>query len=351
MHSVAVLAYDGMSGFEAGIASEIFGMSEFASKFSEGLESPWYQLKVCTGTSTGVSMLGGARLTSPYGLSDLAEADTVVIPSVFDVTRPTDGGVIEAIQWAGRRGSRIVSICSGAFALADAGILDGRKATTHWIYADYFRERFPAIEVDCGPLYIESDRVLTSAGCAAGLDLCLHIVRSDWGAQVANDVARRLVVAPHRAGGQAQFVEKPVAVESDQAGPVVDSMTWALRHLDKPLTLDQLAAHASLSRRTYLRQFAQATGTTPIKWLTAARIHKSLELLEATNLSIEDVGRSVGFESPTTFRHHFVHTMRTTPTQYRSTFAGKRPTASESDWTPANGVLTGPLAGVTASAH
>lgn len=319
MHTVAVLAYPGMSGFESGIAAEIFGMTEYTGPFSAGIERPWYSVKYCSPSPGGVSMIGGATLTTPYGLDDLADADTVVIPSVADVTTHTEHDVTEAIRTASGRGSRLVSICSGAFALAEAGVLDGLSATTHWVYVDLFQQRFPDIDVDPTPLYVDAGSVLTSAGCAAGLDLCLHIIRSDRGAAVANDVARRLVAPPHRAGGQAQYIDAPVSVATDDSR-ISQSMAWALDHLGSPIGLDQLASQAAVSRRSYLRQFAQATGTTPIKWLIGQRVTASLELLESTTLSVEQVARRVGFESAVTYRHHFVRAMRTTPSDYRTAF-------------------------------
>jgi AraC family transcriptional regulator, transcriptional activator FtrA len=237
------------------------------------------------------------------------------------VTAPASPALIEAIAAAHSRGARVVSICSGAFALAAAGVLDGRRATTHWIYADLLQQRHPEIEIDPRPLYVDAGQVLTSAGCAAGLDLCLHIVRSDRGARVANDVARRLVVSPHRAGGQAQYIDSPVP-EPATDGRIAAVMAWALEHLDGPIGLDELADQAAMSRRTFLRAFAKATGTTPIRWLIEQRVQASLALLESSSLSIEQIASRVGFESAVTYRHHFVRQLRTTPSDYRSAFAG-----------------------------
>jgi AraC family transcriptional regulator, transcriptional activator FtrA len=320
MHSVAILAYDGMSGFESGLAAEIFGITELSEMFSAGISRPWYSVKLCAQTPE-VRMVGGATVRTRYDLADLATADTVIIPSVQDVTQAPSPELIDAIKTAHERKSRLVSICSGAFALAAAGVLDGRQATTHWIYVDLLQERYPEIDVDPAPLYVDGGRVLTSAGCAAGLDLCLHIVRSDHGVQIANDVARRLVVSPHRAGGQAQYIETPVP-EPTTDGRIAAGMAWALANLDVPITLDDLAAQSALSRRSYLRQFAKATGTTPIKWLIEQRIQASLALLESSSLSIEQIATRVGFESAVTYRHHFVRQLRTTPSEYRSCFAG-----------------------------
>ncbi|MET0700050.1 MAG: helix-turn-helix domain-containing protein [Mycobacterium sp.] len=318
MHSVAILAYDGMSGFESGLAAEIFGLTELSQLFSAGLPRPWYTVQLCS-EAAEVRMLGGAVVRTSYGLDDLARADTVIIPSVGDVRAQTSPELVEAIRTAHARNARLVSICSGAFALADAGVLDGRSATTHWIYVDMLQQRYPDIDVDPAPLYVDGGNVLTSAGCAAGLDLCLHIVRSDHGARIANDVARRLVISPHRAGGQAQYIDSPVP-EPTTDGRIAAGMAWALANLDAPISLDELAAQASMSRRSYLRRFAAATGTTPIKWLIEQRIQASLALLESSSLSIEQIATRVGFESPVTFRHHFVRGLRTTPSEYRNCF-------------------------------
>jgi AraC family transcriptional activator FtrA len=318
MHSVAILAYDGMSGFESGLAAEIFGLTELSELFSAGLPRPWYTVQLCS-EAAEVRMLGGAVVRTSYGLADLASADTVIIPSVGDVRAPTSPELVDAIRTAHARNARLVSICSGAFALADAGVLDGRAATTHWIYVDLLQQRYPEIDVDPAPLYVDGGNVLTSAGCAAGLDLCLHIVRSDHGARVANDVARRLVISPHRAGGQAQYIDSPVP-EPTTDGRIAAGMAWALANLDAPISLDELAAQASMSRRSYLRRFASATGTTPIKWLIEQRIQASLPLLESSSLSIEQIATRVGFESSVTYRHHFVRGLRTTPSEYRSCF-------------------------------
>lgn len=320
MHTVAILAHDGMTGFESGLAAEIFGITELNERFSAGISEPWYSVQLCA-ESPEVRLLGGATVRTSYGLAELAGADTVVIPSVGNIDAPASAALIEAVRAADQRGARLVSICSGAFALAEAGVLDGRSATTHWLYADVLQRRYPNIEIDRTPLYVDNGRVLTSAGCAAGLDLCLHIVRSDHGAAVANDVARRLVIAPHRAGGQAQYIETPVPAPSAD-GRVAAAMAWALEHLDTAITLDDMAAQSAMSRRSFLRQFAKATGSTPIKWLTEQRIQASLPLLESSVLSVEQIAARVGFESPVTYRYHFVRQMHTTPSEYRGCFAG-----------------------------
>lgn len=326
-HSVAVLAYAGMSAFELGIVTEIFGVRW------PGIDGPWYDLTVCVEDGSpelagSVEMIGGARLSSPHGLAELAAADTVIVPSVSSSVvsgvEPSSR-LVEALRSAHARGARVVSICTGAFALAGAGLLDGRRATTHWYYADALRERYPSVRVDPTPLFIDHGDVLTSAGSAAGIDLCLHLVSADHGAAVANLLARRLVVQPYRDGGQAQYIESAVAVQADD-DRIAASMAWALEHLSEPITLQTLARQASMSVRTYVRHFAQSTGTSPIRWLTSQRIQASMALLETTNAPVEQISAAVGFETPVTFRHHFRQVMRTSPSAYRRGFrAGGRP--------------------------
>lgn len=311
--TVAVLAYEGMSAFETGIVTEVFGL-----RWPE-LDLDWYDLTVCAQRPGAVSVVGGATLSTPYGLDTLARAETVVIPSVSDVKADPTPELVDALRLAHRRGARVVSICSGAFALAAAGLLDGRRATTHWRYAELLRQRYPQVTVDPNPLYIDDDDVLTSAGCAAGLDLCLHIVRRDFGATVANAIARRLVVSPHRDGGQAQYIETPMTPDAND-DRITQSMAWAMAHLAEPITVRTLAARANMSPRTYLRQFPRHAGATPIRWLIAQRIRTSLGLLEESDASIEEIAAAVGFDSPVTFRHHFNRAMRTSPSAYRRTF-------------------------------
>ncbi|MFC7532578.1 transcriptional regulator FtrA [Actinoplanes sp. GCM10030250] len=310
--TVAVLAFDGMSVFETGIVTEVFGLPrpEFGV--------PWYELTICAETPGPIRIVGGATLHTGRGLDTFAAADTLIVPGVPDIESDPSPALVAALRRARQRGARIMSICSGAFALAGAGLLDGRRATTHWRYADALRRRHPAVEVDADVLYIDDD-ILTSAGSAAGLDLCLHVVRLDHGPSIANAVARRLVMQPHRDGGQAQFVEAPVAADPEDAR-VARSMDWALGNLTEPITVDVLARRAHMSARTYLRHFARATGTTPIRWLIDRRVHASLALLETTRTPIEAIASAVGFETAVTFRHHFGQTMRTSPSAYRKAF-------------------------------
>ncbi|TWD81816.1 AraC family transcriptional activator FtrA [Kribbella amoyensis] len=314
--TVSVLAYDGMTAFEAGIVIEVFGLTW------PDIDQPWYELKVCTETPEPVRVIGGATLSTPHGLDDFAAADTVVVPSVRDPQAEISPELVAALRSAHARGARMVSICSGAFALAAAGILDGRRATTHWRYAEQLRDRYPAIDVDPEPLYVDDGGVFTSAGCAAGLDLSLHLVRQDLGAAVANAVARRLVIQPYRTGGQAQYIEAPMPPKPDDA-PVARSIAWALDHLAEPIGVPDLAEVAGLSPRTYLRHFVRATGATPAKWLIAQRIQAALAMLETGDAPVEEIALAAGFATPVTFRHHFGKALRTSPSAYRRTFRAR----------------------------
>jgi AraC family transcriptional activator FtrA len=311
--TVAVLAYEGMSMFETGIVTEVFGLPR------PEFEVPWYQLTICAPHPGPVPVVGGATLHAPAGLDTFAEAETVIVPGVPDVAGDCDPELIAALRRAHRRGARVMSICSGAFALAAAGLLDGRRAATHWRYADLLRRRYPRVEVDPNVLYIDDHDVLTSAGSAAGLDLCVHLVRKDFGPAIANAVARRLVIQPHRDGGQAQFIEAPVPVDPAD-NRVARSMAWALAHLGEPITVEALAREARTSPRTYLRHFARAAGTSPIRWLVARRVQASLALLADTDDPIEEIAAAVGFDTAVTYRHHFHRAMRTSPSAYRRSF-------------------------------
>ncbi|MFF0173836.1 transcriptional regulator FtrA [Micromonospora profundi] len=312
-HRVAVLAYPGMSVFETGIVTEVFGLPR------PEFDVDWYDLVVCAERPGPVPVVGGASLHTPYGLAELAAARTVIVPGVPDVTADPSPGLVAALRRAHRDGARIMSICSGAFALAGAGILDGRRATTHWRYAELLARRYPRVQVDPDVLYLDDGHLLTSAGSAAGLDLCVHVIRRDHGAAIANAVARRLVIPPHRDGGQAQFVEAPVPAGTDD-DRIAGSIDWALAHLAEPLTVARLAQQAHMSPRTYLRHFAQATGTSPIRWLIDKRVRASLALLEESDTPVEQVATAVGFDTAVTYRHHFGRLMLTSPTAYRRAF-------------------------------
>lgn len=313
-HQVAVLVTEGMAPFEFGSVVEVFGLPR------PELDVPWYELTVCADRpGEPMRMIGGFSMTADAGLDAFAAADTLIVPAVPNPRQGPSGDVAEAVRAAHARGARVVSICSGAFALAAAGVLDGREATTHWRYAALLAERFPAVHVNPDVLYVDHGDVLTSAGSAAGLDLCLHLVRADHGQRVANSVARRLVLAPHREGGQAQFIESAVVEDAGDDG-VAAAMSWAMDHLDRPVTVAGLAARAHMAPRTFIRNFAKRTGTSPMRWVIAQRVAASLPLLEGGDLPVTRVAALVGFDSPVTFRHHFTRAMRTSPSSYRRGF-------------------------------
>ena len=310
---VTVLAVPGMSAFELGIVTEVFGLPR------PEFDVDWYDLTICAEVPGPVPLIGRAEIHTRYGLSAFAAGDTVIVPGVADVRADPSPALAAALRKAHQRGATVVSICSGAFVLAGAGLLDGRRAATHWRYADLMAQRFPAVTVDADVLYVDDGDVLTSAGSAAGLDLCVHLVRKDFGPSIANAVARRLVIQPHRSGGQAQFIESPVAPDVDD-DRIARSMEWALSHLDSPITVEVLAARAHMSTRTYLRQFRASSGTSPIRWLIAQRLQASLPLLETTSASIDEIAAATGFETATTYRHHFSRALQTSPSAYRRAF-------------------------------
>jgi AraC family transcriptional regulator, transcriptional activator FtrA len=319
-HTVAVLAFDGMAPFELGVVVEVFGLHR-----PELGDIPWYELLVCAEhPGRDLRAVGGFSLRAEHGLDALAGADTVIVPGVADTGGEVPPAVVAALRAAHARGARLVSICSGAFALAATGLLDGRRATTHWLYAARLAERYPQVRVDPDVLYVDNGSVLTSAGSAAGIDLCLYLVRRDHGATVANAVARRFVVPTHREGGQAQYIEAAVRPVAEEDDGVAHSMAWALERLAEPLTVPALARAARMSERSYLRHFTRRNGTSPMRWVVARRIAASLPLLEAGDGTVEEIAAAVGFDSPATYRHHFTRAMRTTPTAYRRAFTTRR---------------------------
>jgi AraC family transcriptional activator FtrA len=313
-HRVAVLAFDGMAPFELGVVVEVFGLAR------PELDIEPYALDVCAQRPEPLETVGGFSLHVRHGLDRLAAADTVIVPGQR-IDRPVSAPLIAALRAAHDRGARVVSICSGAFALAAAGLLDGREAATHWRYAEELQRRHPGVRVNRDVLYVDDGDVLTSAGSAAGIDLCLHLVRRDHGSEVANAIARRLVVAPHREGGQAQFVERPVPANPVAAeGAVARTMDWALSRLDTRIGLADLAREAHMSARSFTRHFRRAAGTSPARWLLDQRIRASLELLEGSALAVEHVGAAVGIPSPAAYRRHFARAMGVSPAAYRRAF-------------------------------
>lgn len=296
---------------------EVFGTDR------SDMRLPNYRLIVCAAEDGPLRAKAGFAFAAPHGLSGLDEADTVVVPAWRDVDEEPPGPLLEALQRSYRSGARIVSLCSGAFVLAYAGLLDGRRATTHWMYAEALAERFPDVDVDPSVLYVDEGRVLTAAGTAAGIDLCLHLVRQDHGAEVANAFARRMVVAPHRDGGQAQYVRVPVTTGPSE-GPLARTLEWACANLKGPLDVARMAAHARMSARTFARRFPEATGTTPSKWLLEQRLLAARRRLETSDEPVERVARECGFGAGATLRLHFKRTVGVSPTEYRKAF-GRRP--------------------------
>lgn len=332
VHRVALLATDWMNPFEFAVACEIFGIARGEVMADAGLDE-WYDLQVCAVTP-------GRRLPTRFGfdmivergLDDVATADTVIMPMTpkpDDAERQptfrrrpldTPPPVIEALSAAHDNGARMVSFCSGAFALAEAGILDGRRATTHWMYLETLRDRFPRIDVVGDVLWVDADGVFTSAGSAAGIDLSLHVVRADFGADVADGVARRMVVPPHRDGGQAQYVA-PVPTPPSAEHAMGQVMAWAVDHLDEPLTVEELADRAAQSPRTFARHFRRATGTTPHQWLTGQRVLRARSLLETTDLTVDQVATRSGLGSAANLRARLDDAVGVTPTAYRQRFS------------------------------
>ena len=265
----------------------------------------------------------GFDIVATHGLGALRRADTIVVPGIEAAAPEPDAAVVAALRAADRRGARMISICTGAFVLAAAGLLDGRRATTHWRHAAELQARYPKVDVDAGVLYVDEGRVLTSAGVAAGIDLCLHVVARDHGVARANAIARRMVVAPHRGGGQAQFVER--ALPPSTGDGLDATRAWMLEHLERPLTVAAMARHAARSERSFARHFRAETGTTPLRWLHEQRILHARRLLEQSDLPVEDVAARSGFGTATTLREHFARAVHTTPTAYRRAFSAAAP--------------------------
>jgi transcriptional regulator GlxA family with amidase domain len=310
MHRLVALAVARVVAFDLSIAAQIFGRAD------EGL----YSFAVCTAAPGAVATTTPAfALLVEQGLAALERADTVLVPGFEPATAPLPGPVLDALRAADARGARLVSICTGAFALAAAGVLDGRRATTHWRDAAALAERFPRVQVAPDVLYIDEGRVLTSAGVAAGIDLCLHLVRRDHGAEAGNRIARRMVVAPQREGGQAQFLERPVPARPQDG--LASTRAWALERLDRPLTVRELARHANYSERTFARRFRAETGTTPHQWLIAQRLLEARRLLETSELPVEAIARRCGLGTAAALRQSFRRATHTTPSAYRAAWA------------------------------
>lgn len=310
---VVAVAYDGLCTFEFGVVVEMFGLPR------PEMGDDWYKFAVASIEMGELRATGGVRIIADGGLDLFDHAGTIIMPGWRGVEHSVPESLVQALRRAHDNGTRILSICSGVFVLAAAGLLSGRRATTHWRYADLLTERYPDIEFAPNVLYVDEGNILTSAGSAAGIDLCLHLIRRDFGTEAANKVARRLVVAPHRDGGQAQFVERAVPAQHEGArfSPLLERMRKELHH---GYSIAALAKAAGMSPRTFLRRFQAATGLTPAKWLLSERLAKAREMLESSSISVEKIAKSTGFGTAATLRHHFRQELATTPTAYREMF-------------------------------
>ncbi|MFN3720394.1 MAG: transcriptional regulator FtrA [Rhizobium rhizophilum] len=311
---VVTLAYDGLCTFEFGVAVEVFGLAR--PEMGEG----WYRHATAAVEPGLLRAAGGLTVTATGGLALLEEADLIVVPGWRGIDEPVPNTLLEALRTAHGRGARLMSLCSGVAVLAATGLLDGRRATTHWRYADAIAARHPEIRLDPDVLYVDEGEILTAAGSAAGIDLCLHVVRRDFGAEAANSVARRLVVPPHREGGQAQFIVRPVPQEREgqRLGPLVE---WIDANLQHEVTIAEMAARAGMSTRTFQRRFRELTGTSPGEFLLARRLRHACDLLERHGkLSLDDIALASGFGTPATLRHHFRARLATSPAAYRARF-------------------------------
>ncbi|MBS1882429.1 MAG: helix-turn-helix domain-containing protein [Actinobacteria bacterium] len=316
-HRVVALCLPGVVAFDLTAPAQAFALAAAPDG------SPHYAFSTCSLDGAPVATTSGFTIGVEAGAEAPAEADTVIVPGYFGIFAPPPEPTVALLRAAATRGARVISVCTGAFALAYAGLLDGRRATTHWALAPRLAETFPAITVDPDVLFVDCGRVLTSAGLSAGLDLSLHVIRADHGAACADRVARHMVAAPHRDGGQAQFF-RPVPVPGPEAPSVGSSLEptreWALDRLAEPLTVTTMARHANVSPRTFARRFRAETGTTPLQWLLARRVLEARRLLEESDLPVEAVAVRAGFGNAASLRDHFRRATATTPTAYRRTF-------------------------------
>jgi AraC family transcriptional activator FtrA len=312
-HFVVALAYDRLCTFEFGCTVELFALER------PELDVDWYRFAVCAVEPGPIRAAGGITVQAPYAPELLAQADTIVIPGWRDADEVPPPALLALLRAAHARGARLCSICSGVFVLAAAGVLDGQRATTHWRYAEKLAQRYPRIRVEPDHLYVDNGQVITAAGSAAGLDMLLHVVRRDYGARIGNLVAQRLVVAPHREGGQAQFLPRPLAPEGQ--GRLSKLMDWLRSHAELPHTVASMAERAAMSPRTLQRQFRDATGLGPVDWLTRERIALVKDLLETSDASPARIAERTGFGSEESLRHHFRRLAATTPGAYRKRFS------------------------------
>jgi transcriptional regulator GlxA family with amidase domain len=315
-HRVVALCLPGTVAFDLTAPAQAFRLAHAPDY------TPHYGFSTCSVDGLPVSTTSGFEIGVEAGLGALRRADTVVVPGFFAIHEPPPAAATSALRAAARRGARLMSVCTGAYALAAAGVLDGRRAATHWAWAGDLAARHPAVEVDPDVLFVDEGDVLTSAGLSAGIDLSLHVIRRDHGAACADRVARQMVAAPHRDGGQAQFFRAPAddAVAPSADGSLEPTRAWARERLAEPLTVEAMAGHARVSPRTFARRFREETGTTPLQWLLARRVLEARRLLEESDLPVETVAMAAGFGNAASLRDHFRRATATTPTAYRRTF-------------------------------
>ncbi|WP_425829756.1 helix-turn-helix domain-containing protein [Streptomyces fractus] len=313
LKNVAAVLLDGVHPFELGVVCEVFGLD----RSEDGLPVYDFAVASAAGPTLGTHV-PGMTVSTPFGLERLEEADLITVPAAVEPPGGFPPALLDALRRAVDRGARVLSVCSGVFVLGAAGLLDGRRCAVHWRYERELATRFPRTRVDTDVLYVDEGPVITSAGTAAGIDACLHIVRTEHGAEVANAIARRMVVPPHRDGGQAQFVERPLpATRCDTVGEV---LSWMERHLDETVTVEELAARAHMSPRSFARRFQQETGTTPYRWLLRQRVLFAQELLERTDETVDAIAARAGFGNAAAMRHQFMKALGTTPNAFRRTF-------------------------------
>jgi len=323
-HIVGVAVADQMAIFELGVVCEVFGIDR------SDIVSPWYDFRLCAVEPQPLRTAAGLLVNTPYGLDDLLDADTILVPAATRASQiDPSPAFLEVLREAHRRGKRIASICGGAYILAAAGLLDGRRATTHWMNAADFAARFPEVRLDPDVLYVDEGDVLTSAGTGAAIDLCLHLVRTDHGSAVTNEIARRMVVPPHREGGQAQFAQPVPRVGRPDPGLAM-VLDWARQRLDRQLTVADLAAQARMSPRTFARRFAETMGVSPLRWLVLQRVRVAQELLETTDEPVESIARNVGFGTAANLRLHFSRVTSVSPQTYRHVFRRRVARSGES---------------------
>ncbi|MFJ3302564.1 helix-turn-helix domain-containing protein [Streptomyces sp. NPDC086549] len=348
---VAVLLFSGGPIFESSIPLSVFGIDR------QDAGVPRYRLLVCGGEEGPLRTTGGLELTAPHGLEAISRAGTVVVPAWRSITSPPPEEALDALRRAHEEGARIVGLCTGAFVLAAAGLLDSRPATTHWMYAPTLAKRYPSVHVDPRELFVDDGDVLTSAGTAAGIDLCLHIVRTDHGNEAAGALARRLVVPPRRSGGQERYLDRSLPEEIG-ADPLAEVVAWALEHLHEQFDVETLAARAYMSRRTFDRRFRSLTGSAPLQWLITQRVLQAQRLLETSDYSVDEVAGRCGFRSPVALRGHFRRQLGSSPAAYRAAYRARRPQGekpgdAEAAMAPAGpaGGLSGPVGQVPALLH